>query len=73
MQPEPNEKKICDQADCKKKLKIIEEYSCKCNLFFCKKHRLFENHNCTYDHQKAQREKITKQNPSIASEKIQKI
>ena len=42
---------------CKKKLNIIEKtIICNCNNRFCSKHRLAENHNCTYDYKK---DKIT--------------
>lgn len=38
---------------CKSKLSIIEKaILCKCANCFCSKHRLPENHTCTYDYKK---------------------
>ena len=39
----------CSHPNCKKKLTIINSYSCRCNLFFCDKHRLPESHNCKWN------------------------
>lgn len=38
----------CCFAGCKKKLKLADT-PCRCNLRFCRAHRLPENHNCTYN------------------------
>jgi hypothetical protein len=38
----------CCLQGCKKKLKLSDT-PCRCELRFCKAHRLPENHNCTYD------------------------
>ena len=37
---------------CNKKLSITEEITskCKCNNFFCNKHNLSFNHNCSYNY-----------------------
>lgn len=43
-------KETCHQ--CKRKLNIVEVSTCKCkcNNLYCTKHRLPENHECTYKH-----------------------
>jgi len=33
---------------CKKKLQLTD-HKCRCGIIFCIKHRLPEQHNCTYD------------------------
>ncbi len=34
---------------CEKRLGI-RGFKCKCEIYFCKKHRLPENHECGFDH-----------------------
>jgi len=41
------EPKRCQLKECKKKLGIVK-IKCKCELYFCPKHR--SNHCCTYDY-----------------------
>lgn len=43
---------------------------CKCKQYFCKKHRLPEEHRCTFDYKQDQREKLTQQLQLITSEKV---
>ena len=45
----PKIPKRCQFGECKKKLDLVK-IQCKCDLYFCSKHRL--NHNCTYDYKK---------------------
>lgn len=42
--------KKCAFKDCKKKIKPIDEVmcQCRCEYIFCKKHRLPEQHHCTF-------------------------
>jgi predicted nucleic acid binding AN1-type Zn finger protein len=43
----------CQHPKCNKKLSLIDkQIKCKCNNVFCVKHRLSENHNCSYDYSK---------------------
>ena len=58
---------------CQKKLKITENYTCKCNRNFCLKHRLPEQHNCDFDYKKEGKEKLAKDNPKVESSKIEKL
>lgn len=50
-------------------------FGCRCNkeILFCSKHRYPEDHNCSFDYQEMQREKIEKENPKIVSDKLLKI
>lgn len=45
------EPKRCQHKECNKKLGLVK-INCKCDLFFCSKHRSPENHMCTYDYRK---------------------
>ena len=40
--------KICNFENCNKKIRITD-LECKCKLFFCKLHRLPEDHKCLYN------------------------
>ena len=41
-------KNRCNHKDCNKKLKLTD-IKCKCDLIFCSKHRMPENHNCSFN------------------------
>lgn len=60
----------CAFKNCKKKLGHIS-FECKCGKTFCSKHRI--SHNCDYDYQKQNKEKLIKENPLIECKKIDKI
>jgi predicted nucleic acid binding AN1-type Zn finger protein len=59
---------------CKKNVGLLG-FQCKCDKdkHFCATHRYAEQHNCTFDYKKEQRDKITKENPIIDASKIIKI
>ena len=63
-------KKRCQH--CNKRLKLLEENLCKCNKFFCPKHRLCHSHDCDYD-KTINKKKITMENPKVEMEKVEKI
>jgi predicted nucleic acid binding AN1-type Zn finger protein len=48
-------------------------FSCRCGEVYCSKHRLPEEHGCTFDHQMAGRRKLTEDNPQVIAEKLTKI
>ena len=56
---------------CKKK--IMFEYTCPCKGSFCIKCRLPELHNCTFDFKLENQLRLTKDNPVIVGEKVEKI
>ncbi len=57
---------------CNKKLKITS-IKCKCNNYFCKKHKDEKLHNCTFEYKKNNINLLEKNMPIIISEKINKI
>ena len=68
--PVQKNKKKC--WTCRKKIGLLG-FKCKCEYVFCKKHRIPEEHSCSFDFRKQQREKLTKQNPRLHGNKMQKI
>ncbi|KAK1350284.1 putative zinc finger protein [Hamiltosporidium tvaerminnensis] len=59
---------IC--AICKRKLRVSNNFSCRCGGMFCGRHRHFDQHSCTYDIRKDFVEKLTKENPRIIGRKL---
>ena len=58
---------------CNKKVKTLSVAIagiCKCENFFCYKHRFPEYHNCTFDYQSKQREELKKNMPVIVADKV---
>lgn len=66
-------KRRCMFTECKKKLKIMEEFECKCSLFFCNKHRYSDIHNCSYDIKFEWKLKLKTNNPVVIADKFNKI
>src|SRR3989304_5494447 len=60
----PNRCKICS-----KKLGLIP-FICRCKGQFCALHRYSHNHNCDFDYQQMEKERLEKENPIIKSCKI---
>jgi predicted nucleic acid binding AN1-type Zn finger protein len=59
---------------CHCKIKIgIYGMVCKCGQVFCSEHRLPENHVCSFDFKKNQKDLIEKQNPKVSPSKFNKI
>ena len=59
----------CQQCKRKTLLKV----TCKCNLIVCFECRHPELHDCKFDYQKECREQITRNNPIVVTEKLDKI
>ncbi|XP_031562815.1 AN1-type zinc finger protein 6-like [Actinia tenebrosa] len=57
---------------CRKKVGLTG-FECRCGNVFCGLHRYSDKHGCTFDYKAEGRAKITKDNPVILAEKIQKI
>ncbi len=55
---------------CDKKLKFINAFKCRCNNFYCNKHRFNDQHDCSFDYKKDAVSKLKASNPKIASKKI---
>ena len=58
--------------ECDKKLSLTA-IMCKCNNYYCNKHRYSEQHNCKYDYKNSGREFLKKYNPLIEPSKVDKI
>lgn len=54
---------------CKKKVMISGK--CKCQNFYCDKHKL--NHPCSFEHFKHNKEMLERSNPKIEGAKIVKL
>lgn len=67
-------KTICNHIGCKKKLKSVELLfaKCKCEKYFCSKHRLPELHDCRYDHKNVDKDSVIKELRCVA-DKIERI
>ncbi|KAI9297627.1 hypothetical protein K502DRAFT_287725 [Neoconidiobolus thromboides FSU 785] len=52
---------------CRSKLSPLKQVTnkCKCNYIFCDNHRLPENHDCSVDFKKTEREIIKERNPKL--------
>ncbi|KAL5105901.1 Zinc finger A20 and AN1 domain-containing stress-associated protein 6 [Taenia crassiceps] len=59
---------------CNKRLTLIEQgIVCACGEVFCTAHRFADRHNCTFDYQSDERERLRKANPAVSGEKVRKI
>ena len=59
---------------CKKKLlNEIAQYKCKCEKIFCITHKASFDHNCSFDYKLYERNKLSKNNPVIIAQKLNKI
>ena len=67
-------KQKCSQrcSKCIKKTGLMA-HKCKCNLIFCIKCRLPEQHNCTFDFKTEGKELLKKDLIKVAAKKIEKI
>ncbi|CAD8102301.1 unnamed protein product [Paramecium primaurelia] len=57
---------------CKRKLGIAG-IQCKCEAYFCNKHRLPEEHQCTFDHAEKAKQLLRKNNPLVDPQKLEKL
>lgn len=63
--------KFCKK--CNKKLKLINEFTCRCGLIFCPMHRFYDQHDCTFDYRKEAMAQLEKMNPKIVNDKITRV
>ena len=68
-----NKPNRCQFSDCKRKIKLIDDYVCKCGLRTCKHHRFFTEHNCTFNYKNEFANKLEKLNPKIVGKKMETI
>ncbi|CAD8053489.1 unnamed protein product [Paramecium sonneborni] len=57
---------------CKRKLGI-SGIQCKCKIVFCNKHRLPEDHNCSFDHAEKAKQLLIKNNPLVDHKKLEEL
>tara|TARA_B110000008_G_C16796699_1_gene494936 strand:+ start:365 stop:565 length:201 start_codon:yes stop_codon:yes gene_type:complete len=58
--------------ECKKKLSMVEKEigKCKCNKYYCAKHRGSGKHNCTYDYKKEVKDILKEKMPEVSFQKV---
>lgn len=59
--------------NCRKKIGLGMDITCRCNLTLCTKCRTAEAHNCTFDYKSIGRSVLKKENPLVAGTKLPKI
>ena len=59
---------ICSK--CSKKLKLTNNYSCRCGNMYCANHRFHDQHDCTFDYKAIAIAKLKLQNPKLNEKKI---
>ena len=69
---EPKKKNVCNEENCRRKLKGMP-FDCRCGGEYCAKHRLSDDHNCTFDYKAYNRTILRIQLVKIEAEKIIKI
>jgi len=57
---------------CKKKVNLLG-IQCKCEFVFCNKHRMPEDHECSFDHAARGREQLVKLVPLVVKKKLEEI
>lgn len=60
-------------AQCRKKLRLTNMFTCNCEMVFCPVHRYAEEHNCSFNYKKAGSEQIARLNPVILAEKVRRF
>ena len=63
--------RISECFQCNKK--IISGFKCRCEYTFCASHRQYNKHNCTFDFKSHSREALSKANPAVIADKIEKV
>ena len=48
-------------------------FQCRCSGFYCSRHRLPEEHSCTFDHKIVAKEKLRTDNPQVKADKFERI
>lgn len=59
-------------AFCSKRLGPLN-FKCKCQSFYCTKHRHPEEHQCPFDHKAAGIRKLSEENPLVQAPKFNKL
>lgn len=65
--------KRCQKEDCKCKL-TLTSFPCRCEKYFCEKHRYSADHACTYDYKAEHKKELNKYMSSpVIQAKVQVI
>lgn len=59
-------------STCRKRVGLTG-FNCRCGNLFCAVHRYSDKHDCPYDYKTAAQDAITKANPVVKSDKLEKI
>eukprot|EP00475_Leptophrys_vorax_P007864 TRINITY_DN149_c0_g1_i1.p1 TRINITY_DN149_c0_g1~~TRINITY_DN149_c0_g1_i1.p1 ORF type:complete len:117 (+),score=31.62 TRINITY_DN149_c0_g1_i1:130-480(+) len=77
VEPQVPAKKVQTKKDrcltCNKKLRLAQQFSCKCEYVFCSEHRYADKHDCEFDFAGRAKELIAKANPTVVSDKLNRI
>jgi len=72
-----DEKKVQKKKDrcfcCSKKLRLAQQFTCKCGYVFCSEHRYADKHECAFDYQGHAKTLLSKANPTVVSSKLNRI
>ncbi|KAM7271255.1 hypothetical protein ACFE04_030469 [Oxalis oulophora] len=69
-EPEASGPKRC--TSCRKRVGLTG-FKCKCGDLFCSTHRYSDKHECPFDYRAAAQDAISKSNPVVKADKINKI
>jgi len=69
--PEKSGKNRCEH--CSIKISIVTQFTCRCSKKFCGKHRHADEHNCTFDYVKHDRDILEKANTKVIGDKLERI
>jgi hypothetical protein len=68
--PSPQKPKRC--FSCKKRVGLTA-FECRCGNVFCSAHRYTEEHGCPFDYKAEGKDAITKANPVVKADKMNKL
>lgn len=57
-------------SKCGKRLRVTNNYSCRCGSIYCIQHRFHDQHDCTFDYKAMAIAKLAAQNPKVAGRRI---
>ena len=60
-------------SKCARRLRVTNNYSCRCGGIYCIQHRFHDQHDCTFDYKAMAIAKLAAQNPKIAGKRIGEI
>jgi hypothetical protein len=71
------QKKVQTKKDrcftCNKKLRLAQQFNCKCEYVFCSEHRYADKHECEFDWSGKNKELLAKNNPAVISDRLNRI